>query len=166
MAEEVDVAATGWSPVPARGYSWPPFEDGNTASLRHGAFSERTWQPVAAQLLQGAIEAYPDLGRFPELLVAWSDAEARAELLRQHLDEVGMFDEDGAPRRGPLAWLERFSAAAAKLREQLGLTPRSEAELARLRAEATRSIADLDGLAAAGAQSLAARKAVDTAATS
>lgn len=33
---EGDRPASG---VPARGYSWPPFEPGNQASLRHGAYS-------------------------------------------------------------------------------------------------------------------------------
>ncbi len=32
---------------PARGYSWPPFEPGNTASLKHGLSSERRIAPLA-----------------------------------------------------------------------------------------------------------------------
>jgi hypothetical protein len=35
---------------PARGYSWPPFEEGNTASLRHGLYASRF------QLLEGEKE--------------------------------------------------------------------------------------------------------------
>ena len=32
---------------PARGYSRPPFQQGNVANLRHGAFSERAISDVA-----------------------------------------------------------------------------------------------------------------------
>ena len=34
---------------PARGYSWPPFEVGNEAAVRHGATSERHIRPIAAR---------------------------------------------------------------------------------------------------------------------
>jgi hypothetical protein len=44
---------------PPRGYSWPPFEPGNVAAVRHGTFSSRkvaqvaeTLRPTLAESLQ------------------------------------------------------------------------------------------------------------------
>ena len=42
--------AEGRPTLPAGGYSWPPFEDGNTASLVHGVYSERSIEARAADV--------------------------------------------------------------------------------------------------------------------
>jgi len=42
---------TGWRQAGARGYSWPPFEKGNTASLTHGARSPRMIEPLAEAIV-------------------------------------------------------------------------------------------------------------------
>lgn len=144
---------------PPRGYSWRQFEPGHTLSIRHGAFSPRTWSPISESLVAGVLGDFPDLARHPELLRAWADAEARAELLRRHLDEVGMMDPEGNPRTGPLKWLTTFDNAAQRYRDQLGLTPRSEAELARLRADAIHAAASVEDAAQTGAAVLAHRRA-------
>jgi hypothetical protein len=39
----------------ARGYSWPPFEPGHTLSTRHGAYSPRRVEPLAAELVELAL---------------------------------------------------------------------------------------------------------------
>lgn len=141
----------------ARGYSWPPFEEGNTASLRHGARSPRVYEPVAEELAAGLLADRPDLEAFPEAVGSWAEAEARAVLLRTHLSrsDVGMFDGDGEPREGMLRWLDRFERRADAMRQRLGLDPRSAAELARERADAGRSQVDLDAVRQRGREALA-----------
>src|SRR5215207_2064540 len=60
---------------PARGYSWPAFEVGNWAGLRHGAVSPRRVDPLAAELVEGLLERRPDLADFPEATWAGGRAE-------------------------------------------------------------------------------------------
>jgi hypothetical protein len=52
---------------PPRGYSWPPFEPGNVAAVRHGTFSSRrvaqvaqTLRPTLAGTLQSRDQGAPD----------------------------------------------------------------------------------------------------------
>ncbi len=62
---------------PPRGYSWPPFEPGNVAAVRHGTFSSRKVAQVAETLrptLAGPLEACPwieDLDRAEVDASAW-----------------------------------------------------------------------------------------------
>jgi len=84
---------------PARGYSWPPFEKDNEVGLRHGAFSKRKIEPVAAELIEGVLAQYPHLRRHPEALASWADSGARAWLIRDDLSEHGMFGAGGGQRR-------------------------------------------------------------------
>jgi hypothetical protein len=140
--------------------SRPPFAAGNEASLRHGAFSKRRFEPVAQELMAGVLEDRPDLGRYPEALAAWADSEARAWLLRDWLTEHGMFI-DGETAEGVLKWLVAFDKRAEAGRVRLGLDPRSEAELANAQADAERSVVDLDALRAAGREAIEARAARD-----
>lgn len=42
--------ADGSLTLPARGSSWPPFEDGNTAALVHGVYSERSIEARTADV--------------------------------------------------------------------------------------------------------------------
>ncbi len=120
-----------------RGYSWEPFQPGNTASLQHGAKSARTFGPIADQLAARLLEVQPDLAG-PESAAtvrAWSQVEAKAGLVNAYLDEVGLLDEAGAPR--PANRLAHdFENKAQRLRRQLGLTPLAAAELSIARAEA------------------------------
>lgn len=115
---------------PARGYSWPPFEAGNFAAKRHGATSPRVVAPVAAELAEALIEAAPwcSGAAFSAEVESWSWAEARCRLLRVWLDERGFLDEDGVPRPA-LAELHRAESAAARGRQQLGLSPAAWAKL-------------------------------------
>lgn len=115
---------------PARGYSWPPFEPGNLAALRHGARSERMVRPIADRLAAELATAAPWATQpaFAAEVQAWAWAEARCVLLRAWLDEHGLLDDEGEPR--PAAGeLARAEASASKARANLGLSPRAWAQL-------------------------------------
>ncbi|GAA2181957.1 hypothetical protein GCM10009847_25640 [Leucobacter tardus] len=116
----------------------PRFTEDNAEQLGSGYRSPRVYSQLAAALVAGLIEQRPDLTAHPEALASWGDAEARAALLRSYLDEHGMFGDDGDPRDKLLTQLDRFERRAADARQRLGLDPRSEAELALLRAKALR----------------------------
>lgn len=141
-----------WTPRPARGYSWPSFKEGNTASLRHGVFSERTVDPVARQLAAGLVAERPDLVAHPEVVAAWSRAEARCLLLADYLAEHPPHTKKGEAAMN-LAY--KFERLADQLRQRLGLDPRSEAELYRLRADATVAAVDLEAVREQGRRALA-----------
>lgn len=137
----------------------PQFSDGNVAQLGSGYRSPRVYSQVAAALVAGLVEQRPDLAAHPEALASWGDAEARAALLRSRLDEHGMFNDSGEARENLLRQLDRFERRAADARQRLGLDPRSEAELALLRARAMREgqlvpSVDLGQLAKAGRAAL------------
>jgi hypothetical protein len=143
----------------ARGYSWPPFVEGNSAALVHGAGSPAKVLPLAAAIrsaLFGSLDC-PEFVRAPKFASAverWSQAEAIVTLLTGWLDEVGigpaatevMESEEnesrpasGSARRRTratrtepvLAQLSRWQRTAAALRKELGLSPASYASLAR-----------------------------------
>lgn len=115
---------------PARGYTWEPFKPGHTLSMRHGAYSPRRVDPVAAELVEYAVEVAPYLADpgYALALHAWADAEARAQLLRAYVDEHGLLDEKGRPRPC-VGDLHRFERRAAEARTRLGLDPLSRAKL-------------------------------------
>lgn len=144
-------------PSPARGYRWEPFAEGNVVSLRHGAHAARKVDPLAAELATGLLVDRPDLERFPEVLLAWARAEARCILLAEWQLEHGLIDDDGNVRGG--RYVAQFERLASDLRSRLGLDPRSEAELLRDRAEAERSVVDLDAIRARGRAALETRSA-------
>jgi hypothetical protein len=144
-------------------YSWPPFESGNTAAMRHGAKSPRTVQPLADQFTAGLLEAAPWTGSpaFAPTVKAWAYSEAQAELLRAWIDEHGLVDEDGVPR-GAVDFHDRVEKRAAKLRAELGLTPQSLGQLLRNAASVavtTGDTASLDALKAEAQQVLDVRMA-------
>lgn len=129
------------------------FQPGHELSVRHGAFSERRTEPLAAELAAGLLADRPDLGEYPEAVASWADNEARALLLREWLVEHGMFDGK-RPRDGPLKWLTVFDRRATEARARLGLDPRSHAELARERGAAALQAVDLEAIRAQGRQHL------------
>lgn len=140
-----------FTPRPASGYTWPPFEPGNVAALRHGAAHVGTLSPLAERFAAEVVEVAPWLGRvtrdgsgavtrnaFSGAVEAWAWAEAACSLYRQHFDEHGLIDpESGEPARGVERW-ERAERRAASARERLGLDPSSLSLLmARLAAAVT-----------------------------
>jgi len=141
-----------WQPSPVRGYSWAPFEKGNTVSTRHGVWSQRKVDPVAEELASGLLVDRPDLAGHPETVFAWARAEARCLLLAEHF-AGGLFDGDGNERPG-LRLIAQFERLASDLRARLGLDPRSEAELARERGAATLTAVDLEAVRARGRASM------------
>ncbi len=142
----------------ARGYSWPPFAEGNTVRLRSGAWSARKVDPLTAELVAGLLADRPDLAAWPETVWAWARAEARCLLLAEYQVEAGLIDpKTGDVRSG--RWVGTFERLAADLRGRLGIDPRSEAELARERADASRSAVDLAGIQARGREARLAAEA-------
>jgi hypothetical protein len=144
-----------WSPSPARGYSWPPFEPGNTASVRHGAGSRRILSPIAERFAEQAVEVAPWLDRpaFRSALAAWAWAEAVCSRYRAWFDERDVLDpETDKPSPNVQRWHE-WERKALTARERLGLDPSSLSLLMARLAEATKTALplladgrDLDGL--------------------
>jgi hypothetical protein len=115
---------------PARNYRWRDFEPDNTAAVRHGAHSARRWGPVADQIEAQLVADSPWLARpgFRLAVSALAVAEAKALLVDQFLDQVGLLDDDGVPR--PAAALaDRLHARAQALRDKCGVDPTSFARL-------------------------------------
>ncbi len=139
----------------ARGYSWAPFEPGNTVSVRHGVWSGRRVHPLAAELVTGLLAQRPDLAAYPEMVEAWARAEARCLLLATWQAERGLLDDKGEVAGG--RYVAQFERLAADLRSRLGLDPRSEAELLAARADAARNVVDLDAIRRRGVEALRAR---------
>lgn len=141
---------------PARGYSWAPFTAGHTVSLKHGAWSERTVSPIAADLEQGlhATAPWTTGAAFAPTRSAWCWAEAQCVVLRRYLDEVGILDPDTHEPRPASALLDRLENRAAKLRTELGLTPLALTKLLAGLSSVNPAAAQggLDALVAAGAQ--------------
>lgn len=145
---------------PARG-SRPPFQPGNTAALRSGAYSARVTGPLAEEILAGMLadEGLPERLRAPE---CWADLEklallrARAQLL---WDELGSMDVDemAKPRRvsSPFEIWAEADAQASRLQEKLGLDP-IDVLLEQREADAE---ARLERMAELGAQIMARREA-------
>lgn len=117
---------------PARGYSRPPFQPGNTAAVRHGAHSPGHVEQRANQLQSAATEILPWL-KHPEhaaAVSAWSRAEARCLLVDEYLQEHGLLDDAGRVR--PAAELViKLERIASEARSRLGLDPTSRARLER-----------------------------------
>jgi hypothetical protein len=164
--------ATGFSPVtgrarsdtPTRGYSWAPFAPGNTVTLQHGAYSPRTWKPLADQIAAELPDVAPWCCRpaYGSAVAAWSRTEAQIVLLMGWLDEHGPLDDEGVPRpaTGLLATLER---QAQSLRAELGLTPLALAKLLGALTSAPAGTDDqaLERLRAEGRQLVEARAAAE-----
>lgn len=143
------------SGIPAHPGNRPP----KGWDLTHGAHSERVYGPLAEELAAELRTARPDLDvpEFAAVVVAWSEAEARALLIRRHADEHPEVDPDTGEPAPFTGYADRIEARAAKLRAQLGITPASSARLARERATASIAAVDLADLARAGRQALDAR---------
>lgn len=113
----------------------------------------------AERLAAGLLDDRPDLARYPGEVAAWAEWEARAMLMRRHLADVGYLDDEGVPRKEPTKWLTTCENAAARARAALGLTPFTEAALAKERAAASLVAVDLEAIAERGREALARRVA-------
>lgn len=139
----------------------PPFEHGNAAAVTHGSRSKKRVEEIAKQIDDDLVNRAPWTLEYPEALRAYGRAEAVAKMLLADLAKVGMYDGDGSFRASVIARWATAENTAARLREALGLTPKSEAEVARDRAAAASLAAgvNLDALAARGRAALDARTA-------
>jgi hypothetical protein len=131
--------------APARGYSWPPFESGNTAAVRHGAFSTRFVDATAEELRPHLLEVAPwlDHPAFGAAVDAWIRSEARIALLAEHAERIGLIDDRGEPRESLLKWLHAAERLAAEHRARLGLDPTSRVRLERDRSTAALNAVDV-----------------------
>lgn len=157
VSDVTDVDRTGHGE--ARGYSWPPFEPGNTlgrkflsgheVSLKHGSYSPRRVDPLAAELIEqvtaeagasGSDTQYLATVSYRPALVAWARCEARVQLLHEYLGQLTDYDPDtGRPGdvdgsgdvRPAAELLLRLEGQALKHRERLGLDPLARARLGR-----------------------------------
>lgn len=135
---------------PARGYSWPPFGEGNTAALRHGAYSDAVVAPRAREILAGLLEdpQMPGHVRSPAWRYqakAWARAEAIADVLYEHVAEMGaegMMTPKLAGTKSPVDIWRAADAHAGRLRARLGLDPVAYAGLAKDLGLASRAIDD------------------------
>jgi hypothetical protein len=150
---------------PPRGYSWPPFEAGNTAALKHGASSPRKVRPIAEELQAMLLAEAPWIDRpgFAGAVRSLCWTEAQIVLLTVWLDEHGVLRDPGVDElepqpRAATRLLRDLENRAEKLRSSLALTPTSMAKmLGTLRAVVEDSDDGLAALKREGRAMLAAR---------
>lgn len=128
--------------LPARRGPGQPFEPGNEAAVKSGAEGALIVAPRAAELvaeLRVLVPSGCDSDLPAITLLAWQ--LARIERANAYLAEVGLLDADGVPQP-VLRVLSTFENSAARLMDQLGLTPTARARLGldvvRARGEAAR----------------------------
>jgi hypothetical protein len=117
--------------MPARGYSWPPFQPGQQAALKHGTRVADRAEQVADQVEAIAAQVarqYPWTANYEADRLAYARAVVDERDVRTYLDRVGVVNSEGKPRPA-VNTLERFAARAARLRSSLGITPTSHARL-------------------------------------
>jgi hypothetical protein len=118
---------------PARGYSWPPFEPGNTAAVRSGFWASPTLRPddraeveeIAASLRE-VMPLY--LAAFEPVLEQLACRLWRQRRAYGDLSEHGILRADGKP--APiLIDLSKLERQIARDLADLGMTPRAAAAL-------------------------------------
>ena len=156
----------------ARGYSWKPFSRGNavgrqfepdnTAHLSHGAYSPRSWRPLADAIATElpAMAPWSTDAAYGATVAAWARVEAQLQLVMDWLDERGPLDDEGVPRPATNL-LAKLESQAAGLRSELGLTPFALARLLNLLSSVNSSTGgrhdnDLEALVTKGAAIVAA----------
>jgi len=132
LSGDLEQPGNGAGPRPARGYSWPPFEHGNMASVRSGFWAS----PLLRQPDRDEVAEIE--GSLRELMPAYAPAfepmveQLACRIWRQRrayadLSERGVVrDGQPAPLLVDLAKLER---QIARDLAELGMTPRSAAAL-------------------------------------
>jgi hypothetical protein len=143
--------ADGSPTLAARGYSWPAFEDANTASLVHGAQSPRVLDAAATVLAEAVVTEAPWLEAeiFQPAIWRYARAEARARLLSNYILQVA---DEHPEKIGARLWESANGAdnTASKMAEALGLTPLSRARLAAIVTSTEATTQGLDVLAERG----------------
>jgi len=144
----------------ARGYKWRDAWPGNDLAVKHGARSPRIVSERAEELLAGLAHERPDLLAYPLAVEAWSRAESRVQIVEDYVAQHGLLDPAGKPH-GVLRYVAAWERLAKELRDDLGLSPRAEAALARERANARATSLDLGELRARGREVLTNANARD-----
>jgi hypothetical protein len=117
-----------------RGYSWPPFEPGNLAGLKHGARSDRLVLPRARELAPDVLEANPHLDAARDgaavfrLAVTYARIERVYAWLAEQSDPV-FEDADAGEAHGVYERLERWERQADSAEERLAIAPLTRARL-------------------------------------
>jgi hypothetical protein len=137
---------------PARDYSWPPFEEGNTAALVHGAESERAVNAPAVEVHAELLRYAPYLNedKFLPAVNRYLQAAAPEALLHEFILKTC---DDKGPGAVPSRTWEQATAASrlsAKLGSDLGLDVIGHARIRALTVGAEVGAASLDGLMAEG----------------
>jgi hypothetical protein len=124
------------SGMPARNYSWPPFEKGNEAALRHGAYSTRRVEGRAREIAERLEDVVPGFNASHRVTVELLARElARIELADLWLEEHGILDERGQPQ--PILKVRSiWTNSAARLANDLALNPSAQAKLGLAAAQA------------------------------
>lgn len=134
----------------------PNFSPGNFDRRTHGVYSERTFHPIAEELRDLLLEARPDLQDHMPAVMAWARAEARVLLAEDWFVDHPMIEPDGKVT-DVAKFVNKLEGTAQRMRQELGLTPMSQAKLATERAQATRHSFDISKLIDAGAEAIEAR---------
>jgi len=118
----------------------PDFEPGNEAAVTHGARSPRKVEEMARGISAELLERFPVVADYPETLTALARVEGVTRLLFSEIVSKGVAAKESLITR-------YFTAenTGAKLRASLGMTPMSEAQVARDRAVATSAAVDVMG---------------------
>jgi hypothetical protein len=124
--------------VPARGYSWPAFERGNRAALRHGAYStlglaEREEELLGELLAVAPVVSPADVPMYKLLAAAlgrWERATAAlAQFDEAAKNPASLYVESADGRASVVERIRhdqvRWMNAARKLANDLGLSPTS-----------------------------------------
>lgn len=118
-----------------RGYSWEPFQPGNTSGVRHGAHSKRLVGLRAEELHEQLLQRCPWVTDLDEAAVArYTRAEARALALHSYVQRIlGSAPAENVPHVPAYVWGEVRQAdqLADRLAAGLGLTADGRAALAK-----------------------------------
>jgi phage terminase small subunit len=129
---------------------YPDFTSNNQIARKHGVWAS----DVGAEARKVVTDLLPasDVERYPAVALVFAEVWVRWRRALADIDRRGMVIGNGETLRAHplLVYADRFERNLLDLCGRFGLDPRSEAGLARDRAEATRVVADLEGVRAAG----------------
>lgn len=130
--------------APARRYSWPPFEpgnsvgerfeDGNQAARTHGAYSDAVIAPRARELAEVILDANPHLDAVRDSAGVWRYAKTMSKIdhieayLGEQSDPV-FVDRAKGTIHPVVALLLALESRADKAEERLAIAPLTRAKL-------------------------------------
>ncbi len=129
-----------------RGYSWPPFQDGNRAALKHGGFSEQLATETMQEIAPHLFDLVPRLDRpeFAHGVARFLRAEALSLLAFRAIERIAT--DEGAENVPRKLWEAHNAASNTAMKQAalLGLDPTSRARLAAvLGVDRTKALDDL-----------------------